>query len=193
MDVSWAARLSTLHLTRRERMVGATTIAAVIVFGGLLLDLPSVKRVKALDAERIALGGQVTGLQQDLGQLAGKRREVEEDAARFVAPPSDPRISALMRDITGIEGRQDVEFVAVRPAPSTGNTSAVTVEMNAPLRVLGPYWEALARSRWMLLVEDVRLARNPERVPSVSVRFTVSTPFVVRGLVTAESGKPEAR
>jgi len=76
MDVSWAARLSTLHLTRRERMVGATTIAAVIVFGGLLLDLPSVKRVKALEAERIALGGQVTGLQQDLDQLAGKRREV---------------------------------------------------------------------------------------------------------------------
>jgi hypothetical protein len=45
----------------------------------------------------------------------------------------------------------------------------------------------------MLLVEDVRLARNPENVPSVSVRFTVSTPFVVRGLVTTESGKPEAR
>lgn len=193
MDVSWAARLSTLRLTRRERLVGATTIAAVIVFGGLLLDLPSVKRVKALEAERIALAGQVTGLQQDLDQLAAKRQEAEEQAARFLAPPSDPRISALMREITGIEGRQDVEFVAVRPAPSTENASAVTVEMNAPLRVLGPYWDALARSRWTLMIEDVRLARNPEKVPSVSIRFTVSTPFVVRGLATAESGKPEAR
>ncbi|MFZ5876410.1 MAG: hypothetical protein ACOYXU_08380 [Nitrospirota bacterium] len=174
-------RIVALRLTKAERVVGATTLAGVLIFGGLLLDMPTVKRAKALEAERIALNVEVAGLTVELDQLAAQRRAVEDEAERLQSTPPDPRASALMREITAIEERGEVRFLSVRPVPSVGDGTAVAVEVNAPLRTLGVYLDELERSQWALRIRDLQLARNPENVPPVSARFVVDTAVKVNG------------
>jgi hypothetical protein len=183
-------RIIALRLTKAERVVSATSLAGVLIFGGLLLDMPTVKRAKALEAERAALNVEVAGLTVQLDQLAAQRRTVEAEAARLESAPPDPRASSLMREITALEERGDVRFLSVRPVQSVGEGTAVAVEVNAPLRTLGTYLDELERSRWALRIRDLQLTRNPENVPPVSARFVVDTAVRVNGfgVVGASSG-----
>lgn len=174
-------RIVALRLTKVERVVGATSLAGAIIFGGLLLDMPTVKRAKALEVERAALNLEVAGLTVQIDQLAAQRRAVEAEAERLQSAPPDPRASALMRAITAIEERGEVQFLSVRPVPSVGEGTAVAVEVNATLRILGTYLDELERSRWALRIRDLQLARNPEHVPPVSAKFVVDTAVRVNG------------
>jgi hypothetical protein len=174
-------RIIALRLTKAERVVGATSLAGVIIFGGLLLDMPTVKRAKALEGERAALNVEVAGLTVQLDQLAAQRRTAEAEAERLQSAPPDPRASALMREITAIEERGEVQFLSVRPVPLVGEGTAVAVEVNAPLRILGTYLDELERSRWALRIRDLQLTRNPEPVPPVSAKFVVETAVRVNG------------
>jgi hypothetical protein len=183
----WLRRVIALRLTQTERVVGATSLAGVIIFGGLMLDMPTVKRAKALEAERAALNVDVAGLTVQLDQLAAQRRDVEAEAERLQSAPPDPRASALMREITAIENQGDVQFVSVRPVPAGGDGTSVAVELNAPLRVLGIYLDGLESSRWALRIRDLQLARNPAGSPPVSARFTVDTAVKVSGFGRAGS------
>jgi hypothetical protein len=178
-------RIISLKHTKAERLVGATSLAGVIIFGGLILDMPTVKRAKALDRERAALNVEVADLTVQLDQLAARRRAVEAEAKRLESAPPDPRASALMREITAIEGRGDVQFLSIRPVPSIGDGTAVAVEVNAPLRILGPYLDELERSRWALKIRDLQLARSPEHTPPVSAKFVVDTAVKVNGFEIA--------
>lgn len=172
--------------------MSATAVAAVIVFGGLLLDMPSVKRVKALEVERHALDAEITLLTGELDGLAVERSQAEEEAEQLGGGAlADPRFASVMRELTAIERTGEVQVVSVRPAPAASGT-AVAVELNAPLRILGPYLDALERSRWALKITDLHLMRNPNAQPSISARFTVSTSETISGL--ASLAKPgEAR
>lgn len=174
-------RIVALRLTKGERVVGATSLAGAIIFGGLLLDMPTVKRAKALDTERAALNVEVAGMTVQLDQLAAQHRAAEAEAERLQSVPPDPRVSALLREITAIEQRGEVQFVSVRPVPSVGGGTSVAIEINAPLRVLGTYLDELERSRWALRVRDLQLARNQDRVPPVSAKFVVDTGITING------------
>jgi hypothetical protein len=177
----WVRRIVALRLTSAERVVGATSLAGVIIFGGLLLDMPTVKRAKALESERAALNVEVAGLTVQLDQLAAERRTAEAEAERLESTPPDPRASALMREITAIEKQGEVQFISVRPVPAIGEGTSVAVEINAPLRVLGTYLDDLESSRWALRIRDLQLARNPAGAPPVSARFVVDTAVAVNG------------
>jgi hypothetical protein len=174
-------RIISLKLTKAERLVGATSIAGLIVFGGLMLDMPTVKRAKTLDRERAALNVEVANLTVQIDQLAARRLAVEAEAKRLASAPPDPRASALMREVTAIEGRGDVQFLSIRPVPSIGDGTALAVEVNAPLRILGTYLDELERSRWALKIRDFQLARNQERTPPVSAKFVVDTAVKING------------
>lgn len=188
----WMRRIVALRLTSTERVVGATSLAGIIIFGGLLLDMPTVKRAKALESERASLNLEVAGLTVQLDQLAAQRRDVEAEAERLQSAPPDPRASALMREITAIEKQGEVQFVSVRPMPAVGEGTSVAVELNAPLRVLGAYLDDLEQSRWALRIRDLQLARNTEQVPPVSARFVVDTAVAVQGFGRAGSAVPAA-
>ncbi len=177
----WVRRVVALRLTNTERVVGATTLAGLIIFVGLLLDVPTVKRAKGLEAERAALNIEVAGLTVQLDQLAAQRRAVEAEAVRLQSAPPDPRASTLMREITAIEKQGEVQFVSVRPLPAVGEGTSVAVEINAPLRILGAYLDQLETSRWALRIRDLQLARNPGGAPPVSARFVVDTNVQVNG------------
>lgn len=181
-------RILGLRLTKTERVVGATSLAGVIIFGGLLFDMPTVKRAKTLEAERAALNVEMAGLTVQLDQLAAQQRAAEAEAERLQSAPPDPRASALMRAITAIESQGDVQFVSVRPVQAVGDGTSVSVELNAPLRVLGDYLDTLEQSRWGLRIRDLQLARNPDRTPPVSARFVVDTAVKVNGFGTAAIG-----
>lgn len=177
----WVRRIVALRLTSTERVVGATSLAGVIIFGGLLLDMPTVQRAKSLESERAALNVEVAGLTVQLDQLAAQRRAAEAEAERLQSAPPDPRASALMREITAIEKQGEVQFISVRPVPALGEGTSVAVEINAPLRVLGTYLDDLESSRWALRIRDLQLARNPAGAPPVSARFVVDTAVAVNG------------
>jgi cell division protein FtsB len=177
----WMRRIVALKLTNTERVVGATSLAGVIIFLGLLLDMPTVKRAKGLEAERASLNIEVAGLTVQLDQLAAQRRSAEAEAERLQSAPPDPHASALMREITAIEKQGEVQFVSVRPVPAVGGGTSVAVEINAPLRLLGDYLDDLEQSRWALRIRDLQLARNPNGGPPVSARFVVDTVATVNG------------
>jgi hypothetical protein len=187
--VNWSAiaRWDPLRLGRREQMMAATTVAALIIFLGLLLDVPSGKRVKMLQTERRALEGEIATLKSELDQLGGPVASASTESERDQTPAVDPRFSALLGDMAAIAGRAGVEFIAVRPAPSAAGATAAMVELNAPFRVIGSYLEELERSRWRLAIDDVHLARNQDRAASVTARFTVAAPMVLSGLATVGS------
>ncbi len=187
MNWSAIARWDPLRLGRREQMMAATTVAALIIFLGLLLDVPSGKRVKMLQTERRALEGEIATLKSELDQLGGSVASASTEAERDQTPAVDPRFSALLGDMAAIAGRAGVEFIAVRPAPSADGGTTAMVELNAPFRVIGSYLEELERSRWRLAIDDVHLARNQDRAASVTARFTVAAPMVLSGLATAGS------
>ncbi len=186
----WVRRIVALRLTSTERVVGATSLAGVIIFGGLLLDMPTVQRAKSLESERAALNVEVAGLTVQLDQLAAQRRAAEAEAERLQSAPPDPRASALMREITAIEKQGEVQFISVRPVPALGEGTSVAVEINAPLRVLGTYLDDLESSRWALRIRDLQLARNPGGAPPVSARFVVDTAVAVNGF--GRAGSPVA-
>ena len=75
MEWPWFIRVSAWRPSRREQLVAAMTVAAGIVFLGLLLDVPSVNRVKMLETERRALEGEIATLQNELNQFGGQRSE----------------------------------------------------------------------------------------------------------------------
>lgn len=184
-------RILGLRLTKTERVVGATSLAGVIIFGGLLLDMPTVQRAKALEAERAALNVEVAGLTVQLDQLVAQQRAVEAEAERLQSAPPDPRASALMRAITAIEAQGEVQFISVRPVQAIGEGTSVAVEINAPLRILGSYLDELEQSRWGLRIRDLQLARNPDRIPPVSARFVVDTGVKVNGFGATGATPPE--
>lgn len=185
----WRQWIRRFRPTRREQLVGATVMAAVIVFGGLILDVPSARRVKALEAERMVLDAAIGDLTGDLARLGVERREAEAEAERLgVGPTADHRFSSLMRGLTGIEREDNVQMVAVRPVPSPAGT-AVAIEVNAPLRVLGAYLDELESSPWALTITDIHLMRNPNMGPSVAARLTIQTSQVVSGLAAAPAEK----
>lgn len=187
---AWLRRIVALKLTKTERVVGATSLAGVIIFVGLLLDMPTVKRAKTLEAERAALNIEVAGLTVQIDQLAAQQRAAEAEAERLQSSPPDPRASALMRELTAIEARGEVQFVSVRPVPALGDGTSVAVEVNAPLRVLGTYLDELEVSGWALRIRDLQLARNMEGTPPVSARFVVDTTVKVDGFGTASAAIP---
>jgi hypothetical protein len=175
-----------------ERVVGATSLAGVIIFVGLLLDMPTVKRAKALESERASLNGEVAGLTVQLDQLAAQRRTAETEAERLQSAPPDPRASALMREITAIEEQSQVQFVSVRPVPTVGDGTSVAVEINASLRLLGTYFDDLESSPWALRIRDLQLASNQNGGPPVSARFVVDTVAKVNGFGRVQSAAAAA-
>jgi hypothetical protein len=181
---AWLRRIVGLKLTKTERVVGATSLAGVIIFVGLLLDMPTVKRAKTLEAERAALNIEVAGLTVQIDQLGAQHRAAEAEAERLQSAPPDPRASALMRELTAIETRGEVQFISVRPVPALGDGTSVAVEVNAPLRILGTYLDELETSGWALRIRDLQLARNAEGSPPVSARFVVDTTVKVDGFGT---------
>jgi hypothetical protein len=187
---TWLRRVLSLRLNRSERVVGATSLAGVIIFVGLVLDVPTVNRAKALEGERAALNVEVAGLTVQLDQLAAQRRAAEVEAQRLQSAPPDPRASALMHAITAIEEKGEVQFVSVRPVEAVGDGTSVAVEVNASLRVLGAYLDELEQSRWAIRIRDLQLARNPERMPPVSARFVLDTPVSVNGFGRAGAVTP---
>jgi hypothetical protein len=171
-----------MQLTPAEQVVGATMLAGVIIFVGILVDMPTVKRAKALGLERRALSTAVAGLTEQRDQLEAQRMDVEAEAARLESTPPDPRVSSLMRELTRIEDQPEVRFGSIRPTVPSSQGTAVLVEVSAPLKLLGPYLDQLEQSPWAIRIRDLQLTRNPERVPSVSARFVAETAVYVRGL-----------
>ncbi|MFZ5861696.1 MAG: hypothetical protein ACOYXR_02420 [Nitrospirota bacterium] len=184
-------RMVRLRLTHTERVVGATVLAGMTIFVGILIDLPTVQRAKMLEGERRALTTDVAALTVQLDQLAAQRRDVEAEAARTEAAPPDPRVSSFMREITSVEGRPEVQFGSIRPVPPSAEGTAVFVELSAPLKLLGPYLDELERSRWAIRIRDLQLTRNSEQGPSVSARFVAETPVRVRGLEPETPGREQ--
>lgn len=182
-------RILKLRLTHTERVVGGTALAGLIIFVGILLDMPTVQRAKALDVERRALGTEVAGLTVQRDQLAAQRREVEAEALLVQAAPPDPRVSSLMRELTAIEESPEVRFGSIKPVPPSAAGTAVAVEVSAPLKLLGPYLDELERSRWAIRIRDLQLTRNSEPGPSVSARFVAETAVPIRGLAPATPGR----
>jgi hypothetical protein len=172
------------------------TIATSIVFVGVLLDGPSVKRVKMLETERHVLEGEIAALQNELEQL-GARRDVtsspESESRRDTVNDEDPRLSALLTHMAALAGRIGVDFIAVRPAATPDPAGALEVELSATFRVLGTYLKELEQSRWGLTIADVHLGRSPEHAALVSARFTVATSRVLLGLATHPSGNGDGR
>jgi hypothetical protein len=182
-------RVSAWRPSRREQLVVALAIAAGIVFVGLLLDVPSVKRVKMLETERRALEGEIATLQNELSQSGGQRpatitANVHEETV------NDARLSALLRDMAALAERSGVDFIAVRPTAVSGRAGALEVELSAPFRVLGAYFSALEQSRWRLTVGNVHLGQSSEHATLVSARFTVVSPTVLLGLATNPPENP---
>jgi hypothetical protein len=180
-----------MRLTSAEQLVGATLLAGVVIFVGIVVDMPTVKRAKSLELERRALSTDIAGLTEQLDQLAAQRVEVETEAARLESTPPDPRVSSLMRELTAIEDQPEVRFGSIRPMAPTSPGTAVLVEVSAPLKLLGPYLDQLEQSRWAIRIRDLQLTRNPERVPSVSARFVAETDVHIRGLEPADASGRE--
>lgn len=187
MGWPWLIRVSSWRPSRREQLVVALAVAAGIVFLGLLLDVPSVKRVKTLETERRALEREIATLQSELS-----RSGVQGDAtspAEFHGDTAseDIRFSTLLSDLAALAERSAVDFIAVRPIAVPGKTGALEVELNAPFRVLGAYLNALEQSRWRLTINNIRLGRDSEHATLVSARFTAASPTVLLGLATSVS------
>ncbi len=191
MEKQWLIRISSWRPSRREQLVVALAVAAGIVFVGLLLDVPSVKRVKMLETERRALEGEIATLQNELDRSGGQAAATIAAQSRGNMVPEDTRLSALLRDMAALAERSGVDFIAVRPSAVLGRTGALEVELNAPFRVLGAYLNALEESRWRLTIDNVHFGRDSERVTLVSARFTVVSPTALLGLATSASESPQ--
>jgi len=180
---SWLARWAPSSLSRREQLMAATTVAAVIVFLGLLLDVPSAKRVKALEAERSSVETEIGALKNELNRLTElKGQGIGTEGQAESLTSKDARFSVLMRDLTTTAGRIGVDVLAIRPnATTSGGVTTLAVELKAPFRILGSYLEALEQSGWAWTVKDFHVQSDPERVSFVSARFRLSTPLVSNG------------
>ena len=187
MEWPWLIRVSVWHPSRREQLVVALAVAVGIVFVGLLLDVPSVKRVKMLENERRALEGEIATLQSELSRSGVQGDVTSPTEFHGDTANEDIRFSTLLRDLAALAERSGVDFIAVRPAAVPGRTGALEVELNAPFRVLGAYLNALERSRWRLTVDNVHLGRDSEHATLVSARFTVAGPTGLLGLATSVS------
>jgi len=187
MEWPWFIRLSSLRLSRREQLVVAMTVAAGIVFLGLLLDVPSVKRVKMLETERRVLEGEIATLQNELNRFGGQRTTATSAGSHEDTVHEDMRLSALLSDMAALADRSGVEFIAVRPIAVTGRTGALEVELNAPFRVLGAYLNALDQSPWSLTIANLHLGQSSEHATLVSARFTATSPTVLLGLAISPS------
>jgi hypothetical protein len=187
MEWPWLIRVSSWRPSRREQLVAAMTVAAGIVFLGLLLDVPSVKRVKILETERRALEGEISTLQNELNQFSGQGAAATSADSHGDPVREDMRLSALLSDLAALADRNGVEFIAVRPIAVTGRTGALEVELNAPFRVLGAYLNVLEQSPWSLTIANLHLGQSSEHATLVSARFTVTSPTVLLGLAITPS------
>ena len=191
MEWPWFIRVSSWRPSRREQLVAAMAIAAGIVFLGLLLDVPSVKRVKMLETERRVLEGEIATLQNERNQFSGQGAAATSAGSHEDTVHEDMRLSTLLSDMAALADRNGVEFIAVRPIAAPGRTGALEVELNAPFRVLGAFLHALEQSPWSLTIANLHLGRSSEHATLVSARFTATSPTVLLGLATSPSERQD--